>query len=379
MKKKILAIALGLLLTITLVAVGCPAPAPPAPTPPAPAPPAPEPIKLIYTSYTTETHALSIAFKEFAKRVTERTNERVTFDMYFAGALGKAKEVLPYVRDGVADIAMFWPAYYPGLFNLVSAPEVPYSGALLDARLMAFYHLMEEFPELVAEFPAQNVKFLMPGTFCSVALATDKRVESVADLKGVKVRAVGYQAVVVEAWGMVPVSLSIADMYEAKQKGVIDAIFGVTPGGLGLYAIEEVTKYWIDAGTGGAVMLFTVMNLDSYNKLPPDIQKIFLEEAKAITLSVFVEAYQEKVRTAIVKAIEGGVKVYALSDELKAELEALAKERVRDKWVRDRVEAGISEELARKVLERYGELYRQYEPKATFKDFVEVYEMELRK
>ncbi len=48
------------------------------------------------------------------------------------------------------------------------------------------------------------------------------------------------------------------------------------------------------------------------------------------------------------KIIEAGVELYALSAGLMAELEALAKKVVYDKCIADRVEAGVSSELAQR-------------------------------
>ena len=48
------------------------------------------------------------------------------------------------------------------------------------------------------------------------------------------------------------------------------------------------------------------------------------------------------------KIIEASVEPYTLSAGLMVELEALAKKAVYGKWIADRVEAGVSSELAQK-------------------------------
>ena len=62
-----------------------------------------------------------------------------------------------------------------------------------------------------------------------------------------------------------------------------------------------------------------------------------------------------------------------------AELESKGKPALHGKWIKDAVAAGYGEQLARKVLGRYIELAKKYEPQTTFKDFIEIYQTEFRK
>lgn len=370
MKRKKVPILIGILCLALIVAVmpfaaAC---AEPAPT---------GPIKLSYGTFVTETHVCSRAFKSFADGVTQRTNGMVTFEEFYSV---KAKEILPYITEGTYDIGVFMTGYYPGAFDLANAVAVPFTGSAVDAKSKAYQQVLKEFPDLQKEFTDKhNVKLIMPHVFSEVALGISKRINSVADLKGTKVRAVGYQSIVVDSWGMVPVSLSPPEWYESLQRGVVDGIFGATPGVLGIYGVHEVTKYYIDTGAGGTTLLAAIMNLDSWNKLPPEFQKIFEEEAARVMSEEYPDIVEEVLLESVIKGAEAGVELYALPDAVKAELAALAKGKVHDKWVSDMVEKGYSEEQTRKVMGRLLELYEKYLPTSTFRDFVVLYETEYKK
>ncbi len=385
---------LSVILIFTVVSTfmfGCakPAPAPtPAPAPaPTPAPaPAPSPqvstsgpstFKLKFTTNFGEKHDLSVASKLFMDEVTKRTDGQVTFRSYFGGALGGAKEVLHYAKDGIVDFCSFLPAYYPGEFNLAQVTGVPYTGYETDARQKTIIQLLEEIPELEEEFSAVNVKVLFPATANANALVAKERIDTVDDLKGLKIRGAGYELVAMEYWGATPVAISFGEISDSLSRGVIDAALGMPPQTFVTIGAHETCEYFVDPGYGSTGCLYSVMNLDSYNDLPPDIRKVF-DEVGEMVAGKYMDIRMAGIRKAIPKILAAGGEIYALSDETQTQLEALAKEATFERWVSDRVEDGASEDLARKTLARFMELVEEYRPESTFKEMVEMYETEFK-
>lgn len=366
----IVGILLALILVVALM-VACAGPAA--------APTTTEPIKLTYGTFVNDSHVCSIIWQSFTEQVTKRTNGMVTFENFYGGTRGKAKEVLPYATEGTNDISVFMTGYYPGAFDLANAVAIPFTGSAADAKSKAYMQLLEEFPDLQKEFTENhNVKLLMPHVFSEVALGTSKEINSVADMKGLKCRAVGYQQTVVSSWGMVPVSLDPTEWYESLQRGVVDGIFGATPGVLGIRAVHEVVDYYYDTGAGGTTLLATIVNLDTWNSLPPQWQKIFEEEAARVMEEEYADVVEAKVLESMQKAIDAGLVAVAMPDALKAELADLALGKVHEEWIADMVEKGYEEKQARKVMARLIELYEKYLLDSTFKDFVALYEIELK-
>ena len=341
---------------------------------------APKPIKLIFTTYATEREGTSLIFDAFAKRVIERTNGRVTFKKFYAGALGGAKEVLPLCSKGTADIAIFLPGYYPGIFNLADVIGVPYTGTWGDVRSKARAQMVKEFPEIEAEFTAQNVKLLISGsTGDPILVVKDKRIEKVKDFKGMNIRSYGYWSVILKSWGATPVGIVYLEIHDALARGIIDAAIGMPLWSWAPIGAHEVCKYYVQARPGIGTTLDIVMNLDSYNKLPPDIQKIFDEEAAALAgTPKMAEIYMNIFREAMVPVLKAGVEIYSLSDEVIAELRDLAAEKVHNAFIKKMVKAGYNKELAQRVLTRWIELNEKYESGSNMMLFDELYEKEFK-
>jgi TRAP-type C4-dicarboxylate transport system substrate-binding protein len=97
-------------------------------------------------------------------------------------------------------------------------------------------------------------------------------VRNLADIKGLDLRASGGAAQILGAWGANPVGMPMPATVEALQKGVVK----------GLYSSLEVMKDFKFAETCKYVTLTNtviypfavVMNKDSWNKLPKDVQKV---------------------------------------------------------------------------------------------------------
>jgi TRAP-type C4-dicarboxylate transport system substrate-binding protein len=68
----------------------------------------------------------------------------------------------------------------------------------------------------------------------------------------------------------------------AVQQGTVDGVYSTSPGGAMTVKLAEIAKYYTRvAVTGTAVEHGIVMNIESYNSLPADLQQLMNETAKA--------------------------------------------------------------------------------------------------
>ncbi len=106
-------------------------------------------------------------------------------------------------------------------------------------------------------------------------LASKKPVKSLADLKGLKVRATGLSAKIVEALGGTPVAMSQPETYEALSKGVVEATLCPIETLKG-WKQGEAIEYVVDStAIGYTTAMFVVMNKEKWAALPADVQKVF--------------------------------------------------------------------------------------------------------
>jgi TRAP-type C4-dicarboxylate transport system substrate-binding protein len=97
------------------------------------------------------------------------------------------------------------------------------------------------------------------------------------DLKGMTLRGLGFIAEVVSALRATPRPIPTPEAYEAMQKKVIDGLM-IPMETMRAFRFAEVAKYVTECwGIGQVYTFYLVMNKDSWNKLPPTIQKILNE------------------------------------------------------------------------------------------------------
>ena len=118
----------------------------------------------------------------------------------------------------------------------------------------------------------------------------NKEIQSLEDIKGLKMRIPGFGGEVLQRAGGVPVSLPGSEVYTALQTGVIDATEWVGPYNDLAFALHTAAKYYYYPGwhEPGSMLEFTI-NLDAWNSLPPHLQSIVTVAAKAVNQDLLDE------------------------------------------------------------------------------------------
>ncbi|MDI9596750.1 MAG: TRAP transporter substrate-binding protein DctP [Atribacterota bacterium] len=330
--------------------------------------------KFTFSNYASEMDKTSVTFRYFIERLQEKVDDEIECRLFYSGSMGGVTEIVHLVDDGTLDFGMIYINYYPAEFPLNLVKSTPYTGSKPDSIVKAFEQLKSEFPEIRAEFDALNLKHML--TYASAAtlgpvITKDIKIESVDDLKGLRVRAAGFDAETVDGWGMVPVRLGWPEIYEGFVRGVVDAVHGVDFNTTILdLNLHTEAKYFMNPGSGSPGPLDLIMNKDRYESLPPEIQKAIdeaIEEAKAFDIKLRAE-YQTK---AINKLLEEGCEYYQPSEDVLAELKELGSTPAYQAWIEDCVEAGYSQELAENILNRYIELNEEFNQESTWKSIAE--------
>lgn len=219
------------------------------------------------------------------EKVTERTKGRVQFEYYPAEQLGKALDLLDLTRNGTTDITAIPANYYPSnmpLSNMLAGMpglhETPYQGK------MAYLDLVRENKELVeTDFKKNGVRFL--GTHITSTYSTftkDKEIRVPKELKGLKFRSPGgVQSEMLQFAGATPVSITFSEIYESLERKIVDAIiyynFGLKSAG-----INEVINKGVNTRLGSSLSAL-IINENTFQKLPKDIQEVMLEVGQEVT------------------------------------------------------------------------------------------------
>ncbi|HOY57378.1 MAG TPA: TRAP transporter substrate-binding protein, partial [Verrucomicrobiota bacterium] len=233
-------------------------------------------IRLSYSIFFPPTHVQCITATNWANEIEKRTGGRVQITIYPAGSLSKADQCYEGVTKGISDLGMSCFAYTRGRFPLIEGLDLPvgYPDGMTATRI-ANAMIEKHQPAELADVKTLYVHAHGPGI-----LASKKAVRSLADLKGLKVRATGLSAKIVESLGATPIAMSQPETYEALSKGVVDATLCPIETLKG-WKQGETIEYVVDAtAVGYTTAMFVVMNKDKWAALPPDIQQIFLDASQ---------------------------------------------------------------------------------------------------
>jgi TRAP-type mannitol/chloroaromatic compound transport system substrate-binding protein len=189
----------------------------------------------------------------FAARVKAMTGGKFEISTHAAGELMPAFGVVDGVQQGTVECAHTAPYYFFGkseVFALGCA--IPFG---LNSRQMTAWmvegnglKLMREFYAKynIISFPAGNTGAQMGGWY-------RKEVKSMADIKGLKFRVGGFAGRVIERMGGVPQNIPGGEIYQALEKGTIDAAEWVGPYDdlkLGFHKVAQYYYYpgWWEVG-----------------------------------------------------------------------------------------------------------------------------------
>jgi TRAP-type C4-dicarboxylate transport system substrate-binding protein len=293
-----------------------------------------ESIKLSYANFPPAPTFPCIQMERWKKEVEKRTNGKVTVNTYPGGTLLGAKNMMDGVIAGQSNIGNLCMAYQPGRFNVTNATSLPLGIPNARVGSLVLWDLWEKYqPQEFAK-----VKVLAMFTTAPTNIMSKVPVRTLADIKGLDLRASGGAAQILAAWGANPVGMPMPATVEALQKGVVK----------GLYSSLEVMKDFKFAETCKYVTLTdtviypfaVVMNMDSWNKLPKDVQKV-MDDLK-IEQSEWTGDYMDNhVKEAMKWAVDTqGVEVIKLSPAEKAEWDGKLQP-LTDKWVADAQAKGL--------------------------------------
>jgi len=228
-------------------------------------------VKLSYSVFFPPTHIQCITAVAWADEIKKRTNGKVEITVYPAGTLTKAPQCYDGVVNGISDIGMSCFAYTRGRFPLLEGVDLPLGYPTGTVATAVATQIAKEFnPKELSDVRLLYIHAHGPGI-----LASKKPVRSLKDIEGLKVRATGLSSKIVQNLGGIPVAMSQPETYEALQKGVVDATFCPVETLKGWKQGEVIESITDTSIIGYTTSMFVVMNKASWDKLSPELQKIF--------------------------------------------------------------------------------------------------------
>lgn len=236
----------------------------------------------LVTTWPKGLPGLGSAPENFARRVGEMSNGRLTVRVYGAGEVVPPFEVFDAVSQGVAEMGHGASYYWKGKIpSSVFYTAVPFG--MTAQEMNGWLHYgggLELWRELYAPFGVRP--FAGGSTGVQMAGWFNRELKSASDLDGLKMRIPGLAGEVFAASGGTAVRLAGGEIYTSMQTGVIDAVEWVGPYNDRTLGLMEVAEYYYYPGwhEPGAMLEFTV-NQKAFDRLPADLQAIVEGAARA--------------------------------------------------------------------------------------------------
>ena len=179
------------------------------------------------------------------------------------------------VTTGLADMGEGLPAYIQrGRFPLTEMASFLRLPPKKFVQGQATWEIYKKFPEFQNEFKDVKVLFIYGNTH-SQLMTHDKAVRKMEDLEGLVIDASARFADAYGALAAVGTLKPGEQIYTALERGVLDGtVFEITA--LEGRKFKEVARYATEMNLG-FIVRYLIMNWDTWNSLPPDVQDAFDE------------------------------------------------------------------------------------------------------
>jgi len=292
----------------------------------------------LVTSWPKNYPGLGMAPERIANLVEEMSNGQMQITVYGAGEQVPAFGVFDAVSSGSHQMGhsggYFWKGKVPAAQFFTSVPF-----GLTADEINAWVNRgggLELWREIYEPFniypiPAGNTGTQMFGWF-------NKEINSLEDVRGLKMRIPGIGGEVLKEAGGIPVTLPGGELFTALQTGVIDATEWVGPYNDLTFGFHQAAKYyyypgWHEPGP----MLELLINMDAWNSLPKHLQVIIETATKAVNQDTLDE-YLARNNQALTELIEvHGVELRKLPDDVIEEFRAISNEILSDLAEEDEV------------------------------------------
>jgi TRAP-type transport system periplasmic protein len=293
------------------------------------------------------------------KKVEQDSKGRIKFEAYPAMQLGGTPvQLYDQARDGVVDVVWTLPGNTAGRFPRVEVFELPFMMNNAEATSKAYWEYVQKFaPD---EFKDTHVIALQvhgPG----VIHTTEKPVKSVADLRGLKLRAPTRQVnKLLGSLGATPVGMPLPGIPDALTKGTIQGCvipWEVVPS----VKVHELTKYHAEFDPAGGALYTTTfvmaMNKPKYDSLPPDLKKVIDANSGLETSAWLGKAQQAGDGPGRKAAVDHGNTIYTVPPAQAQEFRRRSRA-IEVEWVEDMNKRGYDGKKliqgARDLIDKYG-------------------------
>jgi TRAP-type C4-dicarboxylate transport system substrate-binding protein len=299
------------------------------------------------------------AVKKTLIEIEKRTAGRIKHSYRCEKSFVRGMDFLSAIKVGKYDLGggpniLFQPERFPvwQYSQLMFLGDSDPWAALKAWNEFAFTNLL-----LREELERQGMKFLGAFSYPSV-LINRKPLRKPENLKGMKLRAMGQEAKWVVSLGGTVVPIINYEVEDALREGIIDGVMGY-PYVLHNYHSQVYCKFLIRTPLANPVIYDTWINLDTWGRMPADLQKIYEETWREFYPQMAVEYGRAEVASFEKAFKDAGVRFLDLTPDQYQEWKASSAFLV-NRYTQKMDKLGVD---GKKIIEDFGTLYGKYQQK----------------
>jgi TRAP-type C4-dicarboxylate transport system substrate-binding protein len=247
---------------------------------------------LTYASPYASTHPFSRADLQWMKWVEEESHGTLIVRPYWGGSVLSSEHSMLELRHGVVDIGLITPIYARGGTHLLRAQAGFYAGIkIFDQQLALYRCLAAADPQFSRELHGLVVLAVQGGNLPGILTRTHE-IDSLADLKGLRIRAPGELLPILKTLGADPVDMPMNDVYSALAKGVLDGVVASTDTLKSLH-FGEVAHYYNTIAIPRGAYAARAMSERRWNELRPEQRELLTR-----SIGVWEQALNAELQTA---------------------------------------------------------------------------------
>ena len=272
----------------------------------------------------------------FAENIRVMSNGRLDIKVFAGSELVPALQVFDAVSQGAVEMghgsAYYWAGKVPAAQFFSTVPfgmeQKGVEAWLYHGGGLELWNELYE-PFNVIALPIGNTGVQMGGWF-------NKKIETIADLKGLRMRIPGLGGKVLDRAGGNPILMSAGEVYTALERGTIDATEWVGPLHDLRLGLNRAAKYyyypgWHEPGTE----LELLINKTRWDSLPADLQSIVRQAAVATSTWTYSAMEYHNSQSLKELSMKKNVQVVPFPPDVLQELRAITAQTLADEAARD--------------------------------------------
>ncbi len=281
-----------------------------------------------------EANFQTVNAKEFAACVQSATSGDISITIHSNGSLFKGNDIKRAVQTGQAQIGERLLSSHENENPIFGTDSIPFLATSYEDSVKLYKAAAPELSELLAQ---QGLVLLYSVPWPPQGLYFGKDVNSVADMKGVRIRSYNKStAKLSELTGMAPISIEAAEISQALSAGVIQSLVTSAVTGQDSKVWEQLdhfyeVKAWMPRN-------YVIVNKGTFDALP-DKNKAALKDCSAKAETAGLQKSQDANEAALATLSKNGMRVLKPSDKLAGELRKIGDKMAAD-WMTSAGDAG---------------------------------------